>query len=156
FTPTVNAFGGPAQLQPVSGSQQAIADVVVVAIAQRFVEQANPAERFGAIDGVAGTHVIGIVAVYCRVSLRKVEAHRPRAERRAGIAYVASLRGSDVRIFELQGQRVEPARLQDDVLIDLRDERKTRRADSCVDGRRGAAPLAGDHAQGVHVGKTPK
>ena len=61
---------------------------------------------------------------------------------------VLTLRGSNVRIGETRCRSArEPAALDDDVLIDLADDRVRCLANAGVDGRRGAAARAVDQLQ---------
>ncbi len=122
FAPGVHAAGGPAESQPVPGRDQAIAEVVVVSVSERFIEQAHPPQRVSSIRGITRTHLISVAAFDGGVSLLEVEAHRARAERRARIAHVVTLRCRHCRIVELGDEPLHPARLHHDVLVDLADD----------------------------------
>src|SRR5580765_3422434 len=104
--------------QPVAGFLETVAEVVVVPVSERFVEQTDPVQRRGAIDGVAGAHVIGVAVWKGEIPLLEVDAHRAHAHGGRRIADVPTLRRGHRWFGERRRQRSRPAWPDDDVLID--------------------------------------
>src|SRR5262249_24720968 len=84
---------------------------------------------------------------YCAITLLEIDTHDARGQRSAAFRLVVPLSRTDLGILQRADERLKPARLQDDVLIDLADDRMTRGSHSEIDSRCGAATLAGDDAQ---------
>ena len=75
-----------------------------------------------------------------RIPLLEIEAHDAGRKTAAAIGDIAPLRRRDPRIVELREQTPKPALMEDDVLIDLTDDRKTCRENAGVERGRGAMP----------------
>src|SRR4051812_39605024 len=82
FTPAVHALRALADAQAIARLLQSVADVVVVPVSKRFVEQTNPVQRACAVDGITRADVIGVAVWKRKVALLEVDAHRADAERR--------------------------------------------------------------------------
>ena len=77
----------------------------------------------------------------------EIPSHRSGPETGALTGDVVALRGGHFRISEWDKKCREPAPLQDDVLIDLADDRVCGLANRRVDRRRGAAAVAAQQPQ---------
>jgi hypothetical protein len=145
FAPGVKGARARTEHQAIARRAQPIAHVVVVPVAHRFIEQPDAPQRFGPIGRIAGAYVIG-VAGDRGVTLLEVEAGHPRPARRGRIGCVIALRGAHARILERGRQRVQPAGLQPQILIDLTDDRIASGGKAGVDRRRRSAAIPPNEA----------
>src|SRR2546425_3828942 len=95
FAPAVHTARGPAHRQPIAGRSKAIAQIVVVSVTERLVEQPDPANGLRSIGGIARTHLIRVLTLDRGISLFEIQAHRASAKRCGSIAHVAPLRSSN-------------------------------------------------------------
>ena len=140
FAPAVNADGVAAERQLVAALLQPVAQVVVVSISHAFVEQADLVERTGAIRRVAGADVVDETTAKPRVPILEVASRRSRPESGLVPGEVVSLRRRNLGIREGLRQFSKPASTENNVLIDLTDDRMKRVPDSLVDRRGGPVP----------------
>ncbi len=156
LAPAVLALRLTAKHQTIPGSQQPIAEVVVVAVAECFVQKADLTQRVSAIRRVARAHVPGLGAVDRCVSLLEIESHDASAQRRTRIGDVISLHRSDGRIVKRLEHSSHPTRPQHHILVDLTNNREPSLANAGVDRRRRSAPVSGDHPhQRRRIGESP-
>ena len=90
-SPSVAAAGLAAEEELVSPGEEAVAHVVVVAVAERLVEQADFEQGGAAVSGVAGADMVRAVGEQSAVALLEVQRHYSRRQRIARIAGVVAL-----------------------------------------------------------------
>ena len=129
--------------QAETRSPEAIAHVVVVAIAKRLVEAAHGAERRGSIEHVAGARVTGFI-VQRRIALLQIPSHDAREERGVRVGHVLCLHGSHIVGIHSGDELDQPASLEYDILVHLGNERETCRVNAAVERRR-CSRAAGGH-----------
>ena len=79
FAPVVNALGIVAIRQAITSADQAVAEVVVVAVAQVLVEEPDVEKRRSPVDGVPRAHVIGR-GRETAITKRQIERHHARPD----------------------------------------------------------------------------
>ena len=109
FAPAVHAQRLAAEDEPMSGRREPVAQIVVAAVAERLVEQADLVQRARAIGGVPGADVIDFVTANATVALLEIAAHHPGPEAGVRRCVIVALRGGYRRIVERLEQVREPA-----------------------------------------------
>src|SRR5438105_4020851 len=123
--PEMLGRGISAERQPVPASDESITEVVVVAVPERFIKEADLVQRAGPVGGVARADMVRTLGKP-RIAQVEIASGHARPEAGGGGHHVASLRGRNGRIVERAKQHVEPLWPDDDILIDLADEGMTR------------------------------
>ena len=125
---------------------QAVTHVVVVAVAERLVEEPRLVQGLRAIRRVAGAHVVRPPLANRGVPLLEVHARDPGHDRSPRVGDEVALHGADARLQQRIEYRRRPARLQHDVLVDEANDRMSGLADALVHGGRRAPVRRAQHA----------